>query len=118
MVKIFSQTLDEKAVAVAFRKVLEKIKNWQAAPDAKAEKLAREGRQMISGLTTEEHEVLANYHIHIIENYLHSIDQNISYVNKKPNIKFIENTIDAIKRELEIVKFYSNKNEKTNENKS
>lgn len=73
---------------------------------------------MNSGLTTEEHEVLANYHIHIIENYLHAIDLNISYVNKKPNIKLIENTIDAIKLELEIVKFYNDKIEKANEDKS
>ena len=64
---------------------------------------------MINGLTTEEHEVLANYHMGIIENYLHGISQNISYVNKKPNIKFIESSIDAIKHELEIVKIYNEK---------
>lgn len=70
------------------------------------------------GLTTEEHEVLANYHMRQVENYLHGIEHSISYVNKKPNIKLIENTLDAIKRELEIVKFYTERTEKTNENKS
>ena len=70
------------------------------------------------GLTTEEYEVLANYHINIIEKYLHDIDQNISYVNKKPKIDFIEKRIDSIKRELEIVKYYRNKIENANENQS
>lgn len=71
---------------------------------------------MINGLTTEEHEVLANYHMRQVENYLHDIIANITRVNKKPNIKLIENTLDAIKLELEIVKFYTEKieNAKTN----
>lgn len=53
-----------------------------------------------------------------IENYLYGIEHGISYVNKKPNIKVIENTLDVIKHELEIVKFYEDKIEKANENKS
>ena len=72
----------------------------------------------MNGLTTEEHEVLANYHMGIIENYLHDIDQNISYVNKKPSVDLIEKRIKSIKRELEIVKFYTDKIEETNENRS
>ena len=65
---------------------------------------------MKDGLTTEEHEVLANYHMHNIEGYLHDIIVNITRVNEKPNIELIEKRIESIKRELEIVKFYTREN--------
>ena len=73
---------------------------------------------MINSLTAEEIKVLANYHMNNVEIYLHNIDTEISYVKKKPRINYIENTIDAIKREIEIVKYYTEKAGDTDENKS
>lgn len=62
---------------------------------------------MSDGLTTDEHEVLANYHMNIVEKYLHEILVDITRINNKPDIVFIEKRIDSIKRELELVKFYN-----------
>lgn len=71
---------------------------------------------MNDALTSEEYELLANFHLNKIDEYLFGINKNMSTVGKKPNIKFIENSIDLIKRELEIVKFYKDKIEKANDN--